>query len=223
MKKYHACLIATLLLTTTACDALKEGLSKAVLMDYDRTNNFRGYEFQPNTFLNWGGGSTEYGIYGYSKDTNPSTYGFWATFVICDLRNEGSNAGPFTLDLSKFYVEYDGKEHYYKPLDPYTFSSIPNGLPGNTSVTPTVNQYFRNETQVGPNTNTFQKGFYPAVNYRISIYVTKSSPGYVDLDEQLMLRYKGYPNITNPRNQPPAIKEVVKRSDLATGCRAPAQ
>lgn len=221
MKKHYLCTGIALLLLTTGCESVKEGLSKVVLMDYDRVNNFRSYEFQQGTVLNWGGGSSEYGVDGWAPETN--TNGFWATFVICDLRNDASKAQPFTLDLSKFYVEFDGKEHFYKPLTPYTFSSVPNGLPGNPGVTVTVNQYFRNETQIGTNTQTFPVGFHPTVNYRIAIYVAKTSPGPLSFDQELMLRYQGHPNIMNPRNQPPMIKETSRRTDLATGCRPPAQ
>src|SRR5688572_10392107 len=108
MKRQYLCTGIALLLLTTGCESLKEGLSKVVLMDYDRVNNFRGYEFQKNSPpLNWNTGSVEYGIYGWS--TNPTTYGFWASFLICDLRNEADKAETFNLDLSTFYVEFDGQ------------------------------------------------------------------------------------------------------------------
>src|SRR5687768_1035942 len=75
--------------TLFGCASLKEGLSKAVIMDYDQVNNFRNYSFD-NFAINWGGGASETGITGFATQTD--TKGFWATFVICNLRNEGSEA-----------------------------------------------------------------------------------------------------------------------------------
>lgn len=149
--------ITTLLVAMVGCASLKEGLSKAVLMDYDQVNNFRSYEFE--TSIPWQIGTSQSGIYGsgYNNETN----GFWATFLICNLRNENSEAQTFTYNVHNFYVEYDGKKHNYKPMKPYTYSSIPNGLAATPSANDTVNKQFRTETQLGPETDTFPEGILP--------------------------------------------------------------
>jgi hypothetical protein len=219
MKLSHICLTVATLLASAACEPLKQNLDKAVVINYDDSAHFRGYIFKERTELNWQGALAEKGIYG--EDRSPPINGYWATFVLCDLRNEGEAAETFTLDLSKFYVEYDDKRHYYTPLSPWTFSSWPSRASGYPSVTPTVNKFFREETQLGPDTNQFQKGFYPAVNYRLSIYVTKNPAGVLNADQPLTLRYDGYPMILGSRNQPPAVLDTVERGNLETVCRAP--
>jgi hypothetical protein len=227
MNRFRLCLpivIASSLVTLTGCGALKEGLSKAVLMNYDQVNNFRQFEFA--TPLVWNNGPSEKGINGYYSGP-PEVKGFWVTYLICDLRNEGSQAENFPLDLNKFYVVYQGKEFYHRPLEAGTFSSIPAGLPGHGSVVGPANTKFRLDTQVGPDTNTFQKNnYYPNVGYRFSIYVTASQPGALSIDAQLPLRYDGYPNVMNSRNQPAVVTppglNPAKKADLLTVCRPPA-
>jgi hypothetical protein len=220
-----ALLFAASFAALSGCAPLQQGLSKAVLMDYDQTTNFRQYEFQqPVHYIQWGGGSSETGIEGYFSGS-PVVKGFWATFIICNVRNEGSAAENFPFKMENFYVTYDGQDHFYKPLAPYTFSSYPNNMstiPG--PITSQVNQFFRQETNLGPETDTFQKNSYaPSVNYRFAIYVIKTSPGGVATDTPLSLRYKDYPNIMNNRNQLPQTKlNPTKKDDLATVCRPPA-
>jgi hypothetical protein len=218
-KRFIQIALATLLIALSGCASLKAGLNKAVLMDYDQVNNFRYYEFESgiNWVNQWGvPSSEEKGIQGKS--------GFWATFVICSLRNEGSKAQAFPYNVSKFYVVYDGKKHHYQPLKPGAYESIPQLLPGHDVVNSIANEKFRTETQLGPDTNVFQKGYYPTVNYRFAIYVTKSSPGFIDASVPLSLEYDGYPNVLIPRNQPPVMELLpTKRSDLRTTCRPPAK
>lgn len=204
---------AMLLFTMVGCASLKGGLSETVLMDYDQTNNFREYEFQ--TSIPWQIGTSQSGIYGLGYNNKPS--GFWATFIICNIRNENSKAQTFKYNVHNFYVEHGGKKHYYKPLEPYTYSSTPNGLAATPTANTLVNDQFRKETQLGPDTDTFQKGYYPDVNYRIAIYVTMD--GLVDTSKELSLRYEGHPNIMNPRNQSPVVKNPTYKSDLFITCR----
>lgn len=217
-------LMAVLVAATAGCAALKEGLSKAVQMDYDQVNNFRTYDFAGNTSVSWGGGAQETGIFGFADQSSPDTWGFWVTYLICNLRNEGSNAEPFDYDPHNFYVDYGGKRHYYKPLDAYTYTSVPNQLPGNPSATSTVNTLFRTETQLGPDADTFQPGYFPTVNYRISIYVTRdASATPLDVAERLPLRYDNYPNVLNPRNQEPVVLDPGRGAELRTTCRPQVQ
>jgi hypothetical protein len=219
-----ALLLALCFVLLSGCAPLQQGLSKAVLMDYDQTTNFRKYEFQqPVHYIQWGGGASESGIEGYFPGS-PTVKGFWATFIICNVRNEGSAAENFPFKMENFYVTYDGQDHFYKPLAPYTFSSHTQNLSPNPAITSQVNQYFRHETNLGPENDTFQANSYaPSVNYRFAIYVVKTSPGAVPTDMPLSLRYKNYPNIMNNRNQLPQSRLMpTKAGDLANVCRPPA-
>lgn len=162
---------APLLLTLAGCASVQQGLGKAVVMDYDQVGNFSSYRFAPGHVVNTGV-SQEVGITGYEQGTN--TRGFWVSFVVCSLRNEGSQAQTFDYDVNRFYVVYDGKEHFYRPLSTYTYSTLDGWLPGTPAFNGAVNQLFRQETQLGPDTDSFQEGYYPSVNRRISIYVTRS-------------------------------------------------
>jgi hypothetical protein len=209
--------IATLLLAMAGCAEL----SNTVIMDYDQVNNFRRYAFEKN--LPWEDGTPQPGIYGYGY--NGQNNGFWATFVICNVRNENSKAETFHYDVHDFFVVHGDKEHPYKPMDPYTYSSIPMGLAATPVVNGLVNAQFRVETQLGNDTNTFNKGFNEAVNYRFAIYVTVV-PGPLDTSVPLKLRYKGHPNLLNSRGHDPVVKsgsEPTTRAELRTTCRPKAQ
>ncbi|HEU0301136.1 MAG TPA: hypothetical protein VFR37_16850 [Longimicrobium sp.] len=220
-KRLTPILAAPLLLALAGCASLQQGFGTAVYMDYDQTDNFRTYGFeQPHHFPGEGGDEVK-GISGWENLTN--TKGFWATFVICNLRNEGSQAQTFDYDASKFYVVYDGQEHHYRPMSNYTYSTWPGGLAGTQLITDSVKVYFPEETQLGLNTDSFQEGYYPSVNHRIAIYITRTSPGPPDLDERLNLRYSGSSNVMNPRNQPPVVHDPAYGANLATTCRPPAQ
>lgn len=182
-------LVALAFLTLVSGCTLEEGLKKAVFMDYDQVLNFRAYRFKEP--ITWGSGGSETGVFGHAQDVN----GFWLTYVICNLRNAGPKAEIFEFDVNKFYVEFEGKKFFHKPLDPYTFSSIPNEVPGNPQATALVNTALRVETQVGNDTFTYEPPITQGGNpHRFVIYVTKSLPGTIDLSVvRLPLRYDGIP------------------------------
>jgi hypothetical protein len=204
------------------CESLQSGLKKAVLMDYDQVMNFRAYQFdQP---IPWPPNATQTGVFGHAQDVD----GFWMTYLICSVRNAGSEATLINLNVHKFYVEYQGKKFYYQPLQPYMVSSIPNNLPSNPQATPLVNDHLYDETQIGlditqynPSPNTVAGDPYAA--HRFAIFVTKSEPGPLDITERIPLRYEGHPNVLNSRNQNPASNQSfdnpARRSDLLTSCR----
>lgn len=216
---------ASLVLLSTAllsgC-ALQQGLQQAVLMDYDQVLNMRAYRFQSP--IQWAPSASETGIVGHAQDVN----GFWLTYVVCNLRNAGSKAQTFHLKLDQFYVEFEGKKFFHQPLTPYTFSSLPNAIPANPQATALVNEKFRVETQIGQDQEIYQpspttQGGNP---HRFAIFVTKSEPGEVDISGRVALRYEGYPNILNPRNQEPATKDAnnpAVKADLRLACRAQLQ
>jgi hypothetical protein len=223
LRGFAALCFAFSVLLLSGCAPLQQGLSKAVLMDYDHTTSFRQYKFLQSNPIDWHQGSTETGIDGYFPGS-PTVRGFWVTFIVCNVRNEGSAAENFPFNMANFYVTYDGQDHYYKPLAHNTFSSYPNNLSPIGGILSQVNQKFRQETNLGPETDTFSKNSYaPSVNYRFAIHVIRSSPGTLDIDTPMQLRYKNYPNIMNNRNQLPQMKLApTEKADLSVVCRPPA-
>jgi len=220
MKRFTSALLTTALISLlSGCESLQSGLKQAVLMDYDQVMNFRAYQFEQP--IAWSSNGTQTGVFGHAQNVN----GFWMTYVICNVRNAGSEATLIDLNVHKFYVEYQGKKFFYQPLANYMVQSIPNNLPGNPQATALVNQRLYVETQLGnditqynPSPNTYQGN-----PHRFAIYVTQSEPGPLDISERIPLRYEGHPNILNPRNQQPATNESfsapARSSDLRTTCR----
>lgn len=224
MKRFTSALLTTALISLlSGCEALQSGLKQAVLMDYDQVMNFRAFQFEQP--IAWSSNGTETGVYGHAQDVN----GFWMTYVICNVRNAGSEATVFNLNVHKFYVEYQGKKFFYKPLDDYMVQSLPHLLPANPQATVLVNQQLYVETRLGndvtqydPSPNTYE-GSAQLSPHRFAIYVTQSEPGPLDISDRIPLRYEGHPNILNPRNQQPATNASdyapARTNDLLTKCR----
>lgn len=210
--------LAISLLTMSGCKPLKDNLKKTVLMEYDQVNNFRSYSFQPGTHIPAGNWGYETGINGWLIN-DPSVKGFWVTYVVCSIRNEGSQAQSFPFNMNKFYVVYEGKKFYHKPLETYTYSSIPNQLPGSPEVNGFVSDAFHDEILIGNDTDSFAKGYYPNLNYRFSIYVNKSSSGGVNSSVALPLRYEGYPSLLSARGHMPVVHQPTSKTQLRSSCR----
>jgi hypothetical protein len=217
-----ALVACSLAVTLAGCESLKSGLKQAVLMDYDQANNFRAYQFEQP--IMWSANGSQTGVFGHAQDVD----GFWATYLICNVRNAGSEATLIDLNVHKFYDEYQGKKFYYQPLQPYMVTSIPHGLPSNPQATPLVNDRLYDETQLGeditqynPSPTTYEGT--PYAPHRFAIYVTQSEPGPLDITERISLRYEGHPNVLNPRNQNPvthpSFNNPARSSDLSNTCR----
>lgn len=196
-----------------ACASLQTGLSKLVLMDYDHVNSFRSFRFdQP---FQWVDGS-------WSRMAG--TGGFWAVFVVCNVRNEASQAVTFDYDVDNFYVEYDGEKHFYRSLQPDDYVLI--GWPPNapeSALNGTLNTTFQQATRKGPDNKAYAADSYdPAANHRLAIFV-ETEDGQPEVDQPLLLRYQGHPNVTNPRNQPPMAQDSAMTANLGSLCRAQAQ
>jgi hypothetical protein len=196
-----------------------------VAMEYDQVYNFRQYQF--DQYLRIGSTTTENGAIGFYPGV-PQVAGFWVAYIICAIDNQAPDAQAFTYDLSKFYVIYEGRRHYWRPLDPYTFATLPNWFATPDAAT-AVNTQFASELEQGPLTRVIPKGFSNAVplNYRLLIYVTKAPPGSpdstgstVDLSETIPLRYDGAPNLLRSRNQPPLFNRLMpQQGDIPRMCR----
>lgn len=220
-------LIALAIVATSGCAPLKEGLSKAVLVEYDQVMNFKGYEFKNSFVVN-----TPTGVQDVKKiHANSSEYnGTWLTFVICKITNTESKAETFSYDVSKFYVEHDGTKHYGGTLAPYTFTFA--GSFSDQVATPAmadgIRLKLREETQLGGDKELIlPKQVFPA-NFRFTIFVTAKFKG-VDASLFPKLRMDTtHPHVMVPRNQPPQLYgsgnpwNEVTASMLPTTCRPPA-
>jgi hypothetical protein len=192
------------------CQSVSSGLKKAVQMEYDQRQNFSQFEFQNQISIGFG-----------QIINHISANGFWASFVLCSVRNTGADAQPFPYDVHKFYVDIDGQKFFYRQLQA---DQWPHEDWVSNSV---VAIPFESETLTSPKTHTFPVGYNSSVGYRVVIFVPAGAADNID-PLRLTLRYDGYPNFTLSRNHaatqltsnPPNYPE---QEDLSTYCRSPAQ
>lgn len=199
-----------------------------VLIEYDHTNSFKNYVFQPpqpppseHKALDWQTSSSDNGISGDNPANN--TCGFWATFVICKIdNNQGADAQDFNFNLGNFFVDVDSQHFHFKPnLDPYAYTSYPNHIPGNPAVTPIVNHNFQLETLLGSSAFSVPKGKVSTDPIRIAIYIPNPPANFGPAD-RLTLRFDGDPNTTKSRNHDPNYSPAAtpaQQPDLLSGCR----
>lgn len=192
----------------TGCASVQQGLQKAVVMEYDQRDNFSRYELDHPIAV--GNGQTVQIV--------QAKGGFWASFVICTLRNEATQAQAFPYDANKFYVDIDGEKFRYRRLqsDQWNHSA---GI-----ITALVEERFEQETLIPQGgMETFPVGFDSALNFRLAVFIPATASAKAD-PRRLILRYEGYPNFLTSRNH--AAEEhsdAIERSDLATLCRPQAR
>lgn len=189
----------------TACGSLKEGLQQAVLIDYDQVNNFGKFEL--NQPVNVGNGQVV---------TEITAKGYWAYFVLCSLRNEGSKAQDFPYDVHNLHVDIDGQKLFYQKLQSgqWVHSAGIIDAP--------VSDQFQSDTLVGGTTHTFAPGFNSALNFRLAVFIPNDVKAPFD-PKRLTLRYNGYPNVMTSRNHAAQPLEPGHKNALATVCRPSAQ
>jgi hypothetical protein len=156
--------------------------------------------------------------------------GFWATYIICDLRNDYKNAVDFPFDMKKFYVDYHGIRSYYKPLmDREDFGFGGAKLSPSDSILTDVIYLFRKETQIGPEKQLFKPQFYPNVGYRFSLYVAIPPEENFDWhDARVPLFYDGgnHPMICNTQGHDPILdlsNRPLETRNFPITCRPPNQ
>ena len=130
--------------------------------------------------------------------------GFWAIFVLCSLRVGGALPG-FDYDVDKFRVEYDGQT--FGPLQPQALRHEASADLNTAADTPAIATAIAEEIQVGPARQALPPGNYPALNYRIAVYVPRELPGYTN--DQLTLRYVGQPSLVLGNGRSPADLAVA--------------
>jgi len=215
------------------CASFGEALNKAVVIEYDQSLNFRGYQFEK--VINAPGlGQDEvvpwYGLYADipANSPLPGKIGFFIVYQICSIKNVGPEAKDFPYDASKFYVTYGGRDWYATGLVPWTYVESGGydwGTPWANSI---ISPVFEEEVHTGPWTESISANSSNtlSVSWRIVIYVNLLASevfGDVDapLDDDVPLQYEGYPHVMSSRNQPTVPWEGVARSGLPTTCRPP--
>jgi len=219
---------ATLLLTVTVggCDALGAGMAKVRYVEYDHVANFVGFAFQQPLPVPTAPSHSQsvYGVVGVANG-NPSylggdryyySRGVWLVFVICKIDNTSPQAQPFTYDVTKFFVEYNGKRYRPNYLEPFTYGIDDYNWSGGSWWRPddppdasAVQSQLRLETQTGRDQETIPASQQTYPNFRFAIYVVDRSAAfstiaYPDFDLDLRLLYEeGQSAITVGRNQPP--------------------
>lgn len=130
--------------------------------------------------------------------------GFWAIFVLCSM-NVRSDLRRFYYDVNDFRIDYPGRDD--GPLRPFSlrYDDSPDlNTPGDT---PALSGAIANELQHGPSQQTFGPGAYPALNYRIALFIPRGLDDYAG--DQLALRYRGQRVLLLGNGYPPFDIPVV--------------
>lgn len=147
---------------------------------------------------------------------NPGS--FWAIFDVCSIDVQGSSLTGMQYDASKFVAA--AGNGMYGPSDPLgvvNVASVPmpsDSLPVRTA----LNDAF----VLGPTSQFFPKGFYPALKSRIAIFVREAPLGYHG--DAMVLRYNGQPDVAAlvqnaDGNNPAAIAFYLgKSAEISTLC-----
>lgn len=141
--------------------------------------------------------------------------GFWAVFLVCSLNVTGSALASFHYDADQFEVEYDAR--HFGRLQPYTLRLQDTADLNTPADTGSLVGAVAAEIQQGPSARRFARGYYPALNYRIAVYVPKALPGYAG--EQLTLRYPGQRAIVIGNGHPPSDIRAVGASGAGVAAR----
>lgn len=209
-------------LVLTGCQTVAKGISKAVIIEYEQSLNFREYEISTETTAPPNSSASWKVIASHSGDTGPYSKGAWLMFQVCSVQNDSAKAEVFDYDVSKFYVVYEDQKHYYNALEPWTYSNGWNGYPGTPSATEILAPIFREETQTSPNQQSI--GPNPtqtlSISWRFAIYVKKMA-SINDVDKQnLQLYYDGTPVVMINRNYDAVVATgVVNKDSLPIVCR----
>jgi len=149
----------------------------------------------------------------------------WLTYVVCAIKNDGSQATPFTLDLKKFFITHDGKKQFFADLKPYEFEDAGNSLVATPGITPIVAEAFHKDTTVAPAGGSIaiapHTTAFLSVAFRIIIPVSEAAVG----ENQMLtisppLQYNGSPVLLLGRHRPPVgMSQTVTKPDFPTACR----
>lgn len=151
-----------LLILATGCNGVQEGLQKVTIIEYDQVTNFSTWRFDDPVTVGPDGAQ--------AKNMFADGGAFWATFVICSIRNEGTQAVAFPFDVSAFSVPFGGSQHVYAIPAPPPFSLDGGGATPNVDETLAA-QAFRADTRIGADQLTYAPGFHAVANQRFAMLV----------------------------------------------------
>ncbi|MGZ5200843.1 MAG: hypothetical protein ACXWKJ_21310 [Telluria sp.] len=133
-----------------------------------------------------------------------SRQGFWAIFVLCSL-DVGARVPRFIYNVNNFRVDYAGAQS--GPLRPYDLRFEDSADLNGPLETPALGAAIAGELQRGPTFEVFSPGAYPALDYRIALFVPKGLEAYAG--DQLALRYLGQSTVLIGNGYPPFDIPVV--------------
>ncbi|HEV2835015.1 MAG TPA: hypothetical protein VGW58_06850 [Pyrinomonadaceae bacterium] len=218
-------LLLLTLLGGNGCKDIGEGLTKLVSIEYDQPVNFTEYEFATTHHSKEDNGPFEEWRQIRLDDHSDVKKGVWMVYLLCSIKNNAPKAETFNYDVSKFYVDYGGRKHYYKNLAAYTYAGVsPVQIPsGGNKATEELAPAFRTETQLGPDQESIPPGADRSIAYRLVIYVWTETGDLTDLTKlNQRLYYDDTPvNMIDRNNDTSAAGGVVRGSSLPTVCRPP--
>jgi hypothetical protein len=141
--------------------------------------------------------------------------GFWAIFVLCSLDVRGAAVPRFVYDVNNFRIDYAGRD--LGPLGAYSLRYEESAFLNGPLETPALAGAIAGELQQGPSLQVFSHGFYPALNYRIALFVPQGLANYAG--EQLRLSYRGQPSLLLGNGQPPYDIPAVGGSGAGVAAR----
>lgn len=116
--------------------------------------------------------------------------GFWAIFDICSIDVQGSAIKSFNYNANNFYVEMGNDK--YGPMNS-GLVGYADATAANSNDAKVVSDVY-DALQLSPSTQSFPKGLYPGLSYRIAVFVKEWPKGYHG--EALGLNYDNHPVIT---------------------------
>lgn len=140
--------------------------------------------------------------------------GFWAIFVLCSMHVR-SNLRRFYYDVNDFRIDYPGRDD--GPLRPFSlrFDDTPElNTPADTAVLASA---IGGELQYGPSQQIFGPGAYPALDYRIALFIPRGLDDYAG--DQLTLRYRGQRVLLLGNGYPPFDIPVVGGNGAGVAAR----
>jgi hypothetical protein len=183
------------LLSLAACSAAPPAPAEAVVIRYQHVANAHEVRFATPLAL----------------AAHPAGYvlprsgqGFWAIFVLCSL-DVGAKVPRFLYNANNFRVEHAGNQ--FGPLRPFALRFEDSSDLNGPVETPAVAAAIAGELQRGPTFQLFSPGAYPALDYRIALFVPKGLDEYAG--DQLLLRYRSPSAIVIGNGYPPFDIPVV--------------
>jgi hypothetical protein len=206
MRNFFRTVLSAALLSLAACSGMQPQAGDAVVIHYQHVANAHEVRFATPLAL----------APGPARFVMPrNRQGFWAIFVLCSLDVRGEAVPSFVYDVNNFRIDYAGRD--FGPMHPYSLRYEESAYLNSPPETPALANAIANELQQGPSLQVFSRGVYPALNYRIALFVPQGLDDYVG--EQLILRYRGQPSLLLGNGYPPYDIPAVGGSGAGVAAR----